>query len=240
MREDRKLPRTKSVIRVDEIVEICRGKDVLNIGMGGWTDDMAKGDAYLTPKALEDSVHYRLSKVANSLVGTDIIQDSLDRMERLVPGKYVQADLTAPGLAERFDDRFEIVVFAEVIEHLDDFRTALQNIREVLRPGGAMLLTTANAYSADRIAKMLFNYEACHEEHTSYFSYVTLRRLLAMNDFSIRHFSFHNEKPFNSVKRSQHFLYYGMRALTRFMPQFSEGILLVAEPKQAEHDSEAG
>ena len=230
MKPQRKLPRTRSVLRVDEIVRQCRGKSVLNIGMGGWVESQELGDRYLTQDALQDSVHYRIGQVAARLVGTDILADSLGKMARLVPGDYVCADLMAADFASHFPEQFDIVVFAEVIEHLDDFRTALANIRAVLKPGGLMVLTTANAFSADRIAKMLLNYEANHEEHTSYFSFMTIRRLLEMNRFRIRRFDFHTERPFRSCTRSRFALYYAMRGLTAVMPQFSEGIFVIAEP----------
>ena len=230
MRSDRKLPRCKSVIRTDAIVDHCRGKNVLNIGMGGWLEDEGKNDQFLTQDALQDSVHYRISKVAAGLTGTDIIADSLERMNQLIPGEYVLADITEESFAAQFGEKFDIVVFAEVIEHLDNFKTALENIRAVLKPGGLMLLTTANAYSADRIAKMILNYEANHEEHTSYFSYLTIKRLLDMNGFRISHFDFHTERPFRSCKRSRFALYYVMRAITAVFPQFSEGIFVLAEP----------
>ena len=230
MLERRKLPNTRAVIRIDAIVEECRGKRVLNIGMGGWVDDAAKGDAILTPQALSESVHYRIAQVAGSLTGTDILQDSCEKMARLLPGEYVQADLTDPGFATEFGEAFDVVVFAEVLEHLDDFRTALANIKAILSPGGIMVLTTANAYSADRIAKMLLAYEAVHEEHTSYFSYLTILRLLEMNGWRMDRFDFHIERPASNCKRSRHWLFHAMRALTRFMPQFGEGIFVVARP----------
>lgn len=230
MLERRKLPKTDAVIRIDAIVETCRGKRVLNIGMGGWVDDAGKGDLVLTQDALKDSVHYRLSQVAAELTGTDILQDSCDKMGRLVPGEYVRADLTSADFPKRFDTRFDVVVFAEVLEHLDDFRTALANIRRVLAPGGQMILTTANAYSADRMVKMMLNYEAVHEEHTAYFSYLTIRRLLEMNGWAIERFYFHIEQPARNCKRSRHWLFHAMRALTRVLPQFGEGVFVIARP----------
>ncbi len=60
MLDRRKLPKTDAVIRIDAIVEACRGKRVLNIGMGGWVDDAGKGDLVLTQDTLKDGVHYRV------------------------------------------------------------------------------------------------------------------------------------------------------------------------------------
>ena len=46
--------------------------------------------------------------------------------------------------AAAIKDRFDVVVASEVIEHLDSPRHALRQIREIMRPGGYLLLTVPN------------------------------------------------------------------------------------------------
>jgi len=44
---------------------------------------------------------------------------------------------------ERFgSDRFDVVIATEVLEHIDDWRAAVDSIKGVLRPGGVALVTT--------------------------------------------------------------------------------------------------
>jgi SAM-dependent methyltransferase len=43
--------------------------------------------------------------------------------------------------------RYEVILFTEVLEHILDTGTAVENIRRLLRPGGALVLTTPNLAS---------------------------------------------------------------------------------------------
>jgi SAM-dependent methyltransferase len=71
----------------------------------------------------------------------------------LRPASYVGTDIVAgPGvdevcdigaLAEHFgESRFDLLICTEVLEHIRDWRRAVQNMKAVLRPGGVMLVTT--------------------------------------------------------------------------------------------------
>jgi SAM-dependent methyltransferase len=74
-------------------------------------------------------------------------------IERLRPAAYLGVDI-APGrgvdelcdatcLLERYgEERFDLVVSTELIEHVEDWRTAIRNLKGVLRIGGSVLVTT--------------------------------------------------------------------------------------------------
>lgn len=55
----------------------------------------------------------------------------------------VQAGLDPPGLPVAADS-VDVVIMSELIEHLVDTDAALDEVRRVLRPGGALLLSTPN------------------------------------------------------------------------------------------------
>ena len=74
-------------------------------------------------------------------------------LETLEPASYVGVDLVlGPGvdelcaaerLAEKFGEQsFDLVVATELLEHVHDWRGAIHAMKAVLRPGGALLLTT--------------------------------------------------------------------------------------------------
>jgi predicted O-methyltransferase YrrM len=76
-------------------------------------------------------------------------------VEALRPETYVGVDLRpGPGVdeicaAERLVDRFgpesfDVVVATDVLEHIDDWRTAIRSLKTVLRPGGVALVTTCS------------------------------------------------------------------------------------------------
>ncbi|MEU6216480.1 methyltransferase domain-containing protein [Streptomyces sp. NPDC047022] len=76
------------------------------------------------------------------IVGVDWSQDALRRARTRLP-YTVRGELTDGGLPFR-TAAADAVLFSEVIEHLVDPDSALDEIRRVLRPGGHLMLSTPN------------------------------------------------------------------------------------------------
>ena len=74
--------------------------------------------------------------------GFDWSSDAV-RRARALGLAVVRADVAAPGLPVA-DRAADVVIMSEVIEHLVDPDGALAEARRVLRPGGALLLSTPN------------------------------------------------------------------------------------------------
>nr|WP_079083308.1 class I SAM-dependent methyltransferase [Streptomyces antibioticus] len=87
-------------------------------------------------------------------VGSCDVNGTIRRLvESLGPAKYVGVDIVSgPGvdlicpaekLVERFgNESFDVVVTTEMLEHVRDWRTVIHNLKNVLRPGGILLITT--------------------------------------------------------------------------------------------------
>jgi SAM-dependent methyltransferase len=61
----------------------------------------------------------------------------------IVPGPGVDELCDAGALADRFGEKsFDVVVSTELIEHVRDWRAAIDNMKRVLKPGGQLLVTT--------------------------------------------------------------------------------------------------
>ncbi len=59
------------------------------------------------------------------------------------PGKYVDVILPAERLVEYFGpESFDAVISTEVLEHVFDWRTVVNNMKAVLKPGGFIYITT--------------------------------------------------------------------------------------------------
>lgn len=67
--------------------------------------------------------------------------------------RYVECDLDRPWPIE--PDSVDLVVAIEVIEHVENTGTLLQEVSRVLRPGGCMLLTTPNVHSVEARLRFL-------------------------------------------------------------------------------------
>ncbi|MFD4568653.1 class I SAM-dependent methyltransferase [Streptomyces sp. NPDC058467] len=101
-------------------------KTVLDIGCGD-------GTAAATAAPLLAGHH---------LIGVDWSQDALRRAHARIP-YAIRGELTEGGLPFRTASG-DAVLFSEVVEHLVDPDSALDEIRRVLRPGGHLMLSTPN------------------------------------------------------------------------------------------------
>ena len=73
-------------------------------------------------------------------------------IQSLEPASYLGMDIQAgpsvdlvmdiKDLPESYDNRFDIVVCAEVFEHIEDWKAAIKRIKEITKPSGYILITT--------------------------------------------------------------------------------------------------
>ena len=78
------------------------------------------------------------------------------------------------------DDAFDLVWSSEVIEHLDDPRFSLDELRRVTKPGGDIILTTPNSYMwlFKALAKIGLTPERIQrDDHLHFFDTDDIRRL---------------------------------------------------------------
>lgn len=94
--------------------------------------DLGCGTGYIGLHYLKD----------NDVYFADISDDGLDQLPVVLEKKFlVDASKNIP-----FKDFFDIVFCADVLEHINDDETALENIFRALKPGGQLILTLP-AYS---------------------------------------------------------------------------------------------
>lgn len=216
------IPKTKSVERTVFTEDYVKGKDILHIGIGGAIHDKKLKKEFLSTD-ISNWFHSRISNKANSIVTIELEQDNIDKFKENIPGVYIKGDITSSNIVDTISKKFDLIIFTEIIEHLDCNRAALQNIKSLLHPKGQVLISTINAFNIFMFFKLFFRYESNHIEHTSYFSYLTLKRLLEMNGLSIKEFYFSFDQPKNLIKKLIKL------PLMKIFPQFSQGIILVAE-----------
>jgi len=126
-----------------------------------------------------DWLHGLLAKDVTDLVGIDINAATVEKLQ--ADGYDVRlTDAREFDLGRTFD-----AVFAgELIEHLDDFRGFLANVRRHLEPGGRLVLTTPNAFYVGNFVYRWGGHGQVHPEHTCWFCEDTLRHTLEINGFS--------------------------------------------------------
>lgn len=61
----------------------------------------------------------------------------------LQPGPFVDDVCDVVNLVQRFGrEAFDVVISTEMLEHVQDWRSAVDNLKQVLAPGGVLALTT--------------------------------------------------------------------------------------------------
>jgi len=120
----------------------------------------------------------RARAMGHTVTGVDYIEIEGVR-ERT--DRFLVADLNN-GLPDDVGDGYDLVVAADVIEHLSRPERVLEEIQTVLRPGGELLLSVPNIghwYSRARVAIGAFDYDRrgiLDETHLRFFSRASLRR----------------------------------------------------------------
>lgn len=142
---------------------VGKGKKVLDIGCrdGALTAHFAEG---------------------NDVVGADIDQEALARATEQLGITTMHVDLNGPW-DEIPKSHFDVVVAAEVIEHLYYPDLVFEKIAAVLKPGGVVLGSVPNAFSLKNRVRLLMgrkrNTPLHDPTHINHFTYDELQGLLS-------------------------------------------------------------
>jgi 2-polyprenyl-3-methyl-5-hydroxy-6-metoxy-1,4-benzoquinol methylase len=171
----RKLPAIDMIRRDDWLIETCRGKRVLHIGCTDYpiTDYKVKNQKLL---------HFRLTQAASEVIGLDIDQAGLKVLSELMPEqKFILHSAEELDSCKALENqRFDVIVAADVVEHLSNIGLFLASAKKKLNAGGQLLITTPQSFAIKRmLAMILMGYEYVHPDHIAYFSVSTLSCLLS-------------------------------------------------------------
>jgi SAM-dependent methyltransferase len=170
------------VDRAEFIVDRCRGRRVLDLGVVGET--CLTADARVA--GFPSSLHTRIRDVAASVVGVDHSQTEVAALLAADPSlRLYAADVEA--MAEPLADEapFQAVIAGDVIEHLSNPGLALEQAHRVLEPGGSLIVSSPNAYGAPNYARFLLGRYAEGADHVQSYTKYTLANLLERHDFEI-------------------------------------------------------
>lgn len=214
--------------RVTHLAEAARGKRVLHLGC---TDAPFTAQSIAAGRLLHD----RLAEVADHLVGVDTDSDGL----QLLRDRGHRDLIASPGrlrdAADAIDDAgpFEVIVAAEVVEHVDDPGTFLADIAELAGPSGAeVVLTTINAYGALRFVQYAWPRrgplsEPVHPDHVAYYSLSTLGLACRRAGLRVTSQAFYDLGPEHRAAMPRRQRAVNDVAVARF-PQLADGIVVHA------------
>lgn len=189
-----RLPRARVVDRVGFLRRVAKGKRVIHVGFTdeGLQDYKAELGTWL---------HSVLAREASTLVGIDLDLAGVERARQEGYEAYA-ADCREPGVLERLGvGRADVVIAGEVIEHVDEAGSFLDGMHNLIAPGGALVVTTPNAYSILNPAAAIGRYEISHPDHVAIYSWYTLTNLLSRHGWAVTQFLTYLLQPIPGIPR---------------------------------------
>lgn len=167
--------------RDNVIKSICKNKSVLHIG--------AADSPYTELKISKNLLlHKKLESTSSKLVGIDIDQNAINYLKDNGINNILNIDLMGDNIFKLGE--FDVIVFGETIEHLNNIGFFLDRIKKLMHKDTLLVVSTPNARSFDQILCTLFGYEVIHEDHLVNFTYASLLQMMKKNGFNIESFYF--------------------------------------------------
>ena len=128
---------TRVIEKVSFIQNLCRGKTVLDLGCIRHSAKFATTDP--------NWLHNKIREVAHCVIGIDYLQDEVKQLNgRGYDIRY--GDVTKPL---PLDEKFEVIVAGDLIEHLSNFDGFFENCMKLLKNDGILIISTPNPFYID-------------------------------------------------------------------------------------------
>lgn len=221
------MKKTKAIQRVDFIKKACAGKKVLHLGCTNfpYTEDSIRQKMLL---------HFDLEAVCGELYGFDYDQKGIDILEEKGVKNLYRADLE--NLADvDLDEKFDVIVAGEMIEHLSNPGLFLRGIQRFMTRETDLIITTINAYCAFRFVVYALRSrggerEPVHPDHIAYYSYRTLTVVAERENLDVKDFHFYDVGV-----EHRPYLHWWYRIVNdvcvKFFPFLTDGIIAVCRLK---------
>lgn len=166
---DKIAPQRLCADRVTPVVELAKGRRVLNIGCCG-------SDALASPL----TVHRRIAREASYCVGVDVYEAGVEKMR--ADGERV---FLANGESFDLDEKdFDLVVLGDIIEHVSNPGLVLDNSNRHLKDGGSLVVSTPTPFALPLMLRIIRRGSfQVNSEHVTWFDPVMLTCLLARSGF---------------------------------------------------------
>lgn len=151
--------------RREIVTEMCKGKSVLDIGCVH--HDIENSNS-------SDWLHGMVVEAAASVLGVDYLEDAVKALSQR-GYKVIAGDVNLPLPIQQ---KFDVIVVGNLIEHLSSFSGLLGNLNRLLAEDGVALISTANPFFREQyFYSALKNDIIVNPEHTCWMCPVTLDQL---------------------------------------------------------------
>lgn len=202
--------------RLDCLINIAKGKRVIHVGCADHLPLIEK------KKAEDTWLHGRLQKVCQDLVGVDNNTEAMSYLrEQGIKGIHnlnILDDELPTALTE---NRWDLMILGEIIEHLDNPVIFLEVLRERFSMNvDQLVITVPNAFRWGNFRAALRGIEFINSDHRYWFTPYTMAKVVHQAGLIATDFYFVNAwEPGNRLKRKfyNHF------------PQFKDTLIVIAK-----------
>ena len=176
-------------------------------------------------------------QLALALRNKNCVVDGMDlNLNRLAVNRSIYRTLFEQDI-ESFDftastEKYDLVVFSDVLEHLQQADHVLREAKEILREGGKVVISLPNVgYYSNRLGLLFGNWEYQDEgildrTHLRFFTLASAKRFIHDNGFSVRTIEAESPVILSSWKR------FVFQTMSRNIPSlFAIGWVFVAVPE---------
>jgi 2-polyprenyl-3-methyl-5-hydroxy-6-metoxy-1,4-benzoquinol methylase len=135
----------------------------------------------------------QLAAGGSRVVGIEIDAEAAEKAREFC-ARVLSLDLNRPNWSNTVGERFDLVTYGDVLEHLLEPQAVLRETKNVLAPGGRILISLPNIAYWTMRAKLLmgrFEYESMgllDYTHLRFFTFHTARKMIEQAGYRIVHF----------------------------------------------------
>lgn len=185
------------------ILTYCENKKVMDVGCVG-QDKFFQSSEWLHKKIVQKS-SYTLGVDVNMQWKKDFLENGYN--------------LISVDELQNLSEKFDIITMGDVIEHVNDVSSFLNQYAIHLNIGGKMVITTPNPFSIRQFFTVfLYGHPSVNPEHTSWLDPITLTEVFDRNGFKVEDFCWLHE--YSKPKRFRDKVLYPIYRIHYMMRRF--------------------
>ncbi|MEM6450159.1 MAG: methyltransferase domain-containing protein [Cyanobacteria bacterium P01_D01_bin.105] len=213
-------------VRDDYILRHCKSKRVLHVGCTDYPFfETALSEGHL--------LHEKITQVADKVIGIDVASADVSKMA--AHGYDVKLADAQKITNYDWDEPFDIILLADVIEHIPNTGLVIEGASKLLSKTGKIVITVPNAFGIVRFLKSFFRYEQVHQDHVAYYSSGVLETIaerlsLVMQETAWYRFEVRDKRIIVYLSAAIE------RLFTVFFPWYAEGCMAVMTVQPSENN----
>jgi hypothetical protein len=163
-------PVDKLQLRPNVIFDLVYDKSILHLGC---TDHLP-----VIKHKIENGIylHQQVSRIASVCIGIDINREAIDYVRTMGITNIIEADITKSGIKQITDGKWDYLLMAEMLEHIDNPVSFLQSIsHNYAKYIRSLIITVPNAFGLAHMEKALnHGIESINNDHRYWFTPYTI------------------------------------------------------------------